>query len=230
MVDNNGAPQGPKTFVFYNPPVVNKELGIRRSALLEATDLASQLLANDIQTVVFGRTRQTVEVLLTYLQEAAARFGRGRIQDPKTRSAATGAATCPTSGERSSGACATAPSHCRQHQRPGAGRRHRRARGCVLVGYPGTVASMWQQAGRAGRRNTQSLAVMVAGSSPLDQFVVNNPEYFFERSPENGLINPANLFILMSHLQCAAFELPFRDGEGFGDHNPTEIVRNALFP
>jgi DEAD/DEAH box helicase domain-containing protein len=86
----------------------------------------------------------------------------------------------------------------------------------VLVGYPGTVASMWQQAGRAGRRNTQSLAVMVAGSSPLDQYVVNNPEYFFERSPENGLINPDNLYILMSHLQCAAFELPFRDGEAFG--------------
>src|SRR5207248_10037261 len=92
------------------------------------------------------------------------------------------------------------------------------------VGYPGTVASMWQQAGRAGRRNTHSMAIMVAGSSPLDQFVVNYPAYFFERSPENGLINPSNLFILMSHLQCAAFELPFRDGEGFGDHNPTEIA------
>src|SRR6476646_8796944 len=85
MVDKNGAPQGPKTFIFYNPPVINKELGIRRSALLEATDLSTQLLANDIQTVVFGRTRQTVEVLLTYLQEAAARAGRARIQDPKTR-------------------------------------------------------------------------------------------------------------------------------------------------
>jgi DEAD/DEAH box helicase domain-containing protein len=83
---------------------------------------------------------------------------------------------------------------------------------------------MWQQAGRAGRRNTHSLAIMVAGSSPLDQFVVNNPEYFFERSPENGLINPSNLLILMSHLQCAAFELPFRDDESFGDHNPTEIA------
>jgi DEAD/DEAH box helicase domain-containing protein len=99
----------------------------------------------------------------------------------------------------------------------------------VLVGYPGTVASMWQQAGRAGRRSAHALAVLVAGSSPLDQFVVNNPQYFFERSPENGLINPNNLFILMSHIQCAAFELPFRDDEPFGTHNAHETGEMLSF-
>ncbi|MEO5952626.1 MAG: helicase-related protein, partial [Chloroflexia bacterium] len=249
IVSNNGAPQGPKTFLFYNPPVINKELGIRRSALLESTDIASQLLANDIQTVVFGRTRQTVEVLLSYLRESYARRRQtinGKTQEV-TKQFATG--TLPASTVR------RAPTNVEQAIRGYRGgylptQRREIERGlrdgtvrtvvstnalelgvdigaleaAVLVGYPGTVASMWQQAGRAGRRNTQSLAVMVAGSSPLDQYVVNNPEYFFERSPENGLINPDNLYILMSHIQCAAFELAFKDGEAFGTHPAADTM------
>ncbi len=248
-ISNNGAPQGPKTFIFYNPPVINKELGIRRSALLEATDIASQLLANDIQTVVFGRTRQTVEVLLSYLREAYARRRQtidGRPQNV-SRQFATGSAP-PSTVRRPSSSVETAirgyrggylPTQRREIER---GLRDGTVRtvvstnalelgvdigaleASVLVGYPGTVASMWQQAGRAGRRNSHSMAVMVAGSSALDQYVVNNPEYFFERSPENGLINPDNLYILMSHLQCAAFELPFRDGESFGTLPATEAA------
>jgi DEAD/DEAH box helicase domain-containing protein len=221
LVDNNGAPQGPKTFVFYNPPVVNKELGLRRSKLLEATDIASQLLANDIQTIVFGSTRTSVEVLLTYLRDAARRH---KHSPDKVRGYRGG----------------YLPNQRREIER---GLRDGTVRtvvstnalelgidigaleAAVLVGYPGTVASTWQQAGRAGRRSTQSLAVMVAGSSPLDQFLVNNPEYFFNRSPENGLINPDNLFVLMSHLQCAAFELPFREDEGYGTHSAAETAQ-----
>jgi len=218
LVDDNGAPQGPKTFIFYNPPVVNKELGLRRSALLEATDISAQLLANDIQTIVFGRTRMTVEVLLTYLRTAAQKH---RHNPDKVRGYRGG----------------YLPNQRREIER---GLRDGTVRtvvstnalelgidigaleAAVLVGYPGTVASTWQQAGRAGRRSTHSLAVMVAGSSPLDQFLVNNPQYFFDRTPENGLINPDNLFILINHLQCAAFELPFGDDEGYGDHSPAE--------
>ena len=255
MVSNNGAPQGPKTFLFYNPPVINKELGIRRSALLEATDIASQLLANDIQTVVFGRTRQTVEVLLTYLRDAYARRPQLKRPSAGDRRPMTEDPSSPLSPQQST------PIH------PGVRNAQHAIRGyrggylpnqrreiehglrdgtvrtvvstnalelgvdigaleaAVLVGYPGTVASMWQQAGRAGRRNAQSLAILVAGSSPLDQYVVNNPSYFFEGSPENGLVNPDNLYILMSHLQCATFELPFRDDEGFGTNSATEIAQ-----
>lgn len=224
LVDNNGAPQGPRTFIFYNPPVVNKELGLRRSTLLEATDLASQLLANDIQTIVFGRTRMSVEVLLTYLQEAAARHSR--IQDPKSKIRGYRGGYLPNQRreiERGlrDGTVRTVVSTNALELGIDIGA----LEAAVLVGYPGTVASTWQQAGRAGRRAAQSLAVMVAGSSPLDQFLVNNPQYFFERSPENGLINPDNLFILMNHLQCAAFELPFRDDEGYGTHSPAETVQ-----
>ena len=228
LVDDNGAPQGPKTFVFYNPPVVNKELGLRRSVLSEATDMASQLLANDIQTIVFARTRTTVEVLLSYLQDAAGRHSK--IQNPKSKIRGYRGGYLPNQRreiERGlrDGSVRTVVSTNALELGIDIGA----LEAAVIVGYPGTVASTWQQAGRAGRRSTQSLAVMLAGSSPLDQFLVNNPDYFFNRSPENGLINPDNLFILMNHLQCAAFELPFDEDEGYGTHSPAETAEMLAY-
>jgi DEAD/DEAH box helicase domain-containing protein len=223
LVDDNGAPQGPKTFVFYNPPVVNKELGLRRSVLSESTDIASQLLANDIQTIVFARTRTTMEVLLTYLQDAASRHSR--VQNPKTKIRGYRGGYLPNQRreiERGlrDGSVRTVVSTNALELGIDIGA----LEAAVIVGYPGTVASTWQQAGRAGRRSTQSLAVMLAGSSPLDQFLVNNPDYFFNRSPENGLINPDNLHILLNHLQCAAFEIPFDEDESYGTHSPAETA------
>ena len=95
----------------------------------------------------------------------------------------------------------------------------------VMAGYPGTIASTWQRAGRAGRRQTASLAVLVASSAPLDQYIVEHPEYFFGRSVEHAYINPDNLEILLNHLKCAAFELPIRDGEKFGPHDTAELCK-----
>ena len=95
----------------------------------------------------------------------------------------------------------------------------------VMAGYPGTIASTWQRAGRAGRRQSTSLAVMVASSAPLDQYIIEHPEYFFERPPEHAHINPENLEILLNHLKCAAFELPLRDGEKFGEHETGELCQ-----
>src|SRR5438876_1875988 len=94
----------------------------------------------------------------------------------------------------------------------------------VLAGYPGTIAATWQRAGRAGRRTSRSAAVMVASSAPLDQFVVRNPSYFFDASPERALIDPDNLHILVDHVKCAAFELPFTGVETFGSHDVQEIL------
>ena len=94
-----------------------------------------------------------------------------------------------------------------------------------MAGYPGTIASTWQRAGRAGRRQTASLAVLVASSAPLDQYIIEHPEYFFDRPPEHAYINPDNLEILLSHLKCAAFELPIRDGERFGQHDTGDLCR-----
>jgi DEAD/DEAH box helicase domain-containing protein len=96
---------------------------------------------------------------------------------------------------------------------------------CIIAGYPGTIASTYQQAGRVGRRSEQSIAVLIARSQPLDQFIIENPDYFYGRSPEYGLINPDNLLILLSHIQCAAFELPFKEGEHFGQEELGEILR-----
>ncbi|MGI8588251.1 MAG: DEAD/DEAH box helicase [Chloroflexia bacterium] len=218
LIDENGAPVARKVFALYNPPLVHKELGLRRSALLETTELAGNFLANDIQTIVFARSRTAVEVLLTYLRQSMVAHRR----DPEKVRGYRGGYL---------------PLQRREIER---GLREGKVRAvvstnalelgidigtleaCIMAGYPGTIASTWQQAGRAGRRTGAALALLVAGSSPLDQFLVQHPEYFFARSPENGLINPDNLLVLMQHLQCAAFELPFNDDEGYGNHNPHE--------
>jgi len=220
LIDENGAPSGEKRFIFYNPPVVNRRLGIRRSALLEGRALAASFLKNGVQTIIFARTRLAVEVLLTYLRDAVSRsMGRNAVR-----------------GYRGG----YLPSERRRIER---GLRTGEVRGvvstnalelgvdigeldaCVIVGYPGTISSTWQQAGRAGRRAGLSCAVLVASSAPLDQYIVNHPEYFFGRSPENGLINPDNLLILVSHLKCAAFELPFSEDERFGTDATPEVLR-----
>ena len=99
---------------------------------------------------------------------------------------------------------------------------------CVLCGYPGTIASAWQQAGRAGRRQSASIIFFVASSAAIDQYIVTHPAYFLHQSPENALLNPDNLYILMSHVKCAAFELPFEDGDGFGNAPGMEEMLDYL--
>jgi len=218
LIDRNGAPTGPKHFVFYNPPVVNRELGIRRSSLLEARRLAEILLRHEVPTIVFARSRVTTEVLLTYIKDS---LGEPAGREPVGRASRV-------RGYRGG----YLPSQRREIEQ---GLRSGEILGvvatnalelgidigsleaAVITGYPGTIASTWQQAGRAGRRLGESAAFLVASSSPLDQFIVANPEYFLGRSPENGLVDPDNVLIRGAHVKCAAFELPFEDGEAFGE-------------
>ncbi len=220
LVNNNGAPSGAKEFIFYNPPVVNRELGIRRSNVLEAKRLASYFLKNKIQTIVFARSRLKTEVLVSYLKELCKGIG----QNPKAIRGYRGGYL---------------PGQRREIER---GLRRGEVLGvvstnalelgidigqlevCIMSGYPGSVASTWQQAGRAGRRSGISAAILLANSSPLDQYMITNPDYFFSHSTEHGLINPNNLVILLSHIKCAAFELPFQDGEDFGVETLEEIL------
>jgi DEAD/DEAH box helicase domain-containing protein len=219
LIDSNGAPRGKKHVILYNPPVVNKQLGLRASSRLTASDLASRLLQNNIQTIVFTRSRTGVELLLGYLRNAV---GRGRREAIR--------------GYRSG----YLPLQRREIER---GLRDGSVRGvvatnalelgidigaldaCVVTGFPGTIASAWQQMGRAGRRNDSSLAIMVASSSALDQFLVTHPDYFFGRSPEAGLVDPNNLIVLVNHVKCGAFELPFEDGEEFGVDSTADILK-----
>ena len=212
VVDENGAPSGEKVFVFYNPPVINRYLGIRRSYIKETSRLAQEFLKRGLQTIVFANSRLHTEILLTYLQQA-------NPQAPGAAAKIRGYRGGYLPGER------------REIER---GLRDGAIRGVVstnalelgidvgsldatvMAGYPGTIASTWQRAGRAGRRSGSSCAVMVASSAPLDQYIARNPDYFFGRSPEHAFIQPDNLEILVNHLKCAAFELPLAGDEKFG--------------
>jgi len=219
LVDNNGAPSGTKHFLFYNPPVVNRQLNIRRSATLEARDLSALFLANGIQTILFARSRVRVEILLTYLQELIKKkLGpktiqgyRGGYLPSQRRAIERGLRNGEIIGVVSTNALEL-------------GVDIGQLQACVMAGYPGSVASTWQQAGRAGRRQGESVVIMVGSSSPLDQYILSHPEYFFERSPETARINPDNLIILVDHLKCAAYELPFAEGDRFGRAEITEIL------
>src|SRR5437773_2320659 len=212
VLNSNGAPAAEKTFVFYNPPVVNRALGIRRSYINESSRVAQEFLKRDLQTIVFPNSRLQPEFLLTYLQP----------DDPQV----------PGKPETIRGyRGGYLPNERREIER---GLREGKIRGVVstsalelgidvgsldsvvMAGYPGTISATWQRAGRAGRRSGSSCAVLVASSAPLDQFMVRHPDYFFGRTPEHAFIQPDNLEILINHLKCAAFELPIAPDEEFG--------------
>jgi DEAD/DEAH box helicase domain-containing protein len=221
LVDNNGAPRGDKYIVFYNPPVVNKFLGIRRSYVNESRRVAALFLKNDLQTIVFAQSRLITEVLLTYLKEDIEktiktkdliRGYRGGYLPIKRREIEKGLREGKILGVVSTNALELGIDIGTLDV-------------AVLAGYPGTIASTWQRTGRAGRKTGTSAAVLVASSSPLDQFIVNHPDYFFSKNPEKALINPDNLSILVNHIECAAFELPFADGEKFGRAEIGEILK-----
>ncbi|MBU8687737.1 DEAD/DEAH box helicase [Priestia megaterium] len=210
LVDNNGAPSGRKHFIFYNPPIVNKPLNIRRSATLEVRNIAGEFLKNKIQTIIFARSRVRVEIILTYLQELvknqlqnkSIQGYRGGYLPKQRREIERGLREGSIYGVVSTNALEL-------------GVDIGQLQVCVMTGYPGTVASAWQQAGRAGRRHGEAVIVMVASSSPLDQYMIQHPDYFFSRNPETARINPDNLVILVDHLKCASYELPFKQGETF---------------
>jgi len=227
LVDQDGSPRGARHFLVYNPPVINPDLGLRRSMLQEGVRLVHLLKQHQVQTILFARARRTVELLLTYLQQQSpappGRLGNGSERQIR--------------GYRSG----YLPAQRREIEQ---GLRDGRVRtvvattalelgidiggmgAAVMAGYPGTIAGTWQQAGRAGRRDEASLALLITSASPLDQFLAHHPAYFFDRSPEQALINPDNLLILLQHLRCAAFELPFQAGEAFGT---VEASRTAEF-
>ncbi len=219
LINNNGAPSGTKHFLFYNPPIVNKPLNIRRSATLEVRKIAGELLKNKIQTIVFARSRVRVEIILTYLQELVKNelgpksiMGyRGGYLPTERRKIEKGLRSGDIYGVVSTNALEL-------------GVDIGQLQVCIMTGYPGTISSAWQQAGRAGRRHGEALVIMVASSSPLDQYIIQNPEYFFNKSPETARINPDNLIILIDHMKCAAFELPFKAGEQFGDVGTEELL------
>jgi DEAD/DEAH box helicase domain-containing protein len=220
LVEESGAPRGEKFFIFVNPPVVNQQLGIRRSYLAETRRVAAEFLKRQLQLIVFAQSRLATEILTTYLkddwdnppgQREQIRGYRGGYLPGRRREI--------EKGLREGAVRAVVSTNALE-----LGIDIGALDVCVMAGYPGTIASTWQRAGRAGRRSGRSAAVLVASSAPLDQFVVRHPAYFFDASPEHALINPDNLHILLEHVKCAAFELPFSAAEQYGRHDVQEVL------
>jgi len=212
-VTKNGAPTGERHFVFYNPPVVNRQLGIRRGVVNEVKRIGENLLRNEIPTIIFAKSRLQVEVITRHFKECVrnaygftnrVRGYRGGYLPSERREIEHGLREGQVDMVVSTNALEL-------------GIDIGSLTACILCGYPGTIASTWQQAGRAGRRKDTALTIMVASSAPLDQYIIQNPDYFFEASPENALVQPNNLYVLLSHIKCSAYELPFEEDEEFGD-------------
>jgi DEAD/DEAH box helicase domain-containing protein len=222
VVDDDGSPRGERHFLFYNPPLVDRSGGVRRGLLLESATVADFFLSHDLSTIVFYGGRRGTELLLTYLRQALEKRGvapatvrgyRGGYLPRERRAIEKGLRDGRVRGVVSTNALELGVDIGELSV-------------CVLSGYPGTIASTWQQAGRAGRRQDVSAVVLVGGPSALDQYLLSHPQFFFERTPESALLAPDNPFVLRSHLKCAAFELPIREGESLSaDADTTSLLQ-----
>lgn len=215
LVDDDGSPRGERHVVMVNPPLLDPLNGIRRSATFVARDVAARLIGDGLQTICFARSRQDTEVLLSYLREAVGPGPLGAREGARVAGYRGGYLAderrAIEAGLRDGGVRSVVATNALE-----LGIDIGELDACVMLGYPGSIASFWQQAGRAGRRRNASLAVMVASAVAIDQYLVQHPEYLFRQSPEHARIAPDNLGILAPHVACAAFELPFTRGERFG--------------
>lgn len=213
LIDKSGAPAGEKHIILYNPPLVDPVQGIRRGVVLESSKIATKFLSDKIKTIVFARSRVRTELIASYINK---NLRNHYNENKKIRVEAYRGGYLP-----------------RERRAIEKGLRSGEIQGVVsttalelgidiggldlaiLAGFPGSISSVWQQAGRAGRRNTMSAAIIIASASPVDQYLVKNPDYFFGRSPESAWVNPDNIFVLLDHLKCAVFELPFQESDQF---------------
>ena len=242
LIDEDASARGAKHFIIYNPPIIDAELGLRASMIAESVRITEDLFSYGLQTILFGRTRRTVEVMLKYIRHTSPPLPNAAHPNQEI-----GHKVQPDSikGQDETKAAVRAyrsgylPEHRREIER---GLRNGDVRvvvattalelgidiggmgATVQAGYPGTIAGTWQQAGRAGRGTEASISLLVASPSPADQYLARNPDYFFRRNPEHALINPDNLLILLKHLQCAAFEIPFGNNEAYGGLSPTQVT------
>jgi DEAD/DEAH box helicase domain-containing protein len=223
VVSNDGSPHGRKDFIFWNPPIIDEAKATRRSANSEATNLFTELVSSNIRTLAFARTRRLTELIYTYSRERLALTNR--LLDQRVKAYRAG----------------YLPQERRQIERE---LFHGQLLGVVatnalelgvdigdldatvLTGYPGSIASTWQQAGRSGRRSGESLSFLIGLNNPLDQYFMRHPDYFFQKNFENALVNPANPYILRAHLLCAAWEQPLSspDEKWFGSTLSQEVA------
>ncbi len=219
IIKENGAPRGEKYFILYNPPIVNQDKMLRKSIIEEAVNITSFFLKNNLSTITFARSRLNVELIYQYLNllseikniKDRIKSYRGGYLPLERREIEKGLKEGKIKGIISTNALELGVDIGELDI-------------SILTGYPGSISSVWQQAGRSGRKNKLSASILIAGNHPIDQYLIRNPEYFFEQPPESAIINPENIFILSSHLMCASFEIPFLEGEYFGKLNIKDIL------
>ena len=222
LVNNDGSPSGPKQFALINPRKIDEEGLVRVSPIAAARRLMAGLVKDRIQTIAFSRTRRSAEIIFRYCQEELQKEGpslansvrayRGGYLPQERREIERGLASGDLLGVSSTNALEL-------------GIDIGGLDASIIVSYPGTIASLWQQAGRAGRGNDPSLAALIAQNSPVDQFLMKNPEYVFEQNPENAIIDPDNPELAIWHLVCALYELPISEDEMnlFGEYTPAML-------
>jgi DEAD/DEAH box helicase domain-containing protein len=219
-ITESGAPRGERRLLLWNPPVINPDLGIRASARSQTTRIARACTRAGLKNIVFARSRLMVEVITKYLKDV---FDKDPRRPPRVLAYRGGYLPSERrQGEQAmrAGRVDTVVSTSALELGVDIGALDV----AILNGYPGTVAATWQRLGRAGRRRRPALGVLVATSDPLDQYIVRHPEFFLGASPEHARIHPDQLLILLEHVRCAAFELPFADGESFGGEDLAEML------
>ncbi len=221
LIDQDGSPHGKRHFLVYNPPLVNEQLGLRTSSLQTGIHFTRKLLSANIQTLVFARSRRSVEMILTYLYDVVSREMRARIRGYRSGYLKSDRREIEAGFKEGSIKAVVATSALELGIDIGS------LESVILVGYPGSVATTRQRAGRAGRKQQTSLAMFIASPEAMDQYLANHPEYLTEKSPEDALLDPNNYAILSQHLQCAAFELPFLENDHFGSL-PPELLKAFL--
>lgn len=213
----DGSPKGKKSFIIYNPPLVNPELGIREGVLVSSTKISSLTLFHNIQTLVFCGTRRFVELLLREIQEINPHLAdyirgyRSGYLKKERREIEEGL-------KNNSIKLAVATNALELGVDIGG------VDAVIMAGYPGSICSLWQRVGRSGRSMHSSVAVLITSMNPLDQFFARNPNYLLERPLEQALINPDNPLILLPHVKSAAFELPFSEKDQFGNIQWAELI------
>ena len=225
LVADDGSPKGPKLFVMWNPPFIDQAKMERLSSNVEAQRLMVDLIRERCQTITFGRARIVAELMYKYVRETLQRYSptlanavrayRGGYLPEERREIERQLFSGELLGVTSTNALEL-------------GIDVGSLDAAIIIGFPGTIASTWQQAGRAGRGAEESVVFLIGYNDPIDQYLMRHPDYFFGQSPEHAIIDPENAYILANHLRCAAFELPLMavDSQYFGEH--TEQVAEIL--
>ncbi|MCL0046412.1 DEAD/DEAH box helicase [Dehalococcoidales bacterium] len=210
VVSNDGSPHGGKDFVFWNPPIIDEARGVRRSANSEASNLLAELVSSNIRSLTFARTRRLTELIYSYSRRRLAEVSPDLARKVKAyRAGYLPQERRQIEQELFSGQLLAVVATTALELGIDIGD----LEATVLTGYPGSIASTWQQAGRSGRGRSGALSFLIGRDNPLDQYFMRHPDFFFQKRVENALVNPDNPYILRGHLLCAAWESPLNSGD-----------------